>query len=289
MRGGRQHLGGGASLHNVALLHHHHAVRVAGHHRQVMADQQHGGAVLARQLQHHLHHLALHHRIQRRGGLVGNQQRRAQQHGRGDHDALAHAARELVREGAQDALGIAQAHALEHRMDARHVLVARLGQVHAQAFEQLLANAQGGRERGHRLLEHHGHARATHSAQLALVHCIERLAVQQDVAATAADGMGREPHHGAAEHGLARARFADDADNLASGQLQGCIAHHQFAGAGREAQILDLQQGRGWGHTRLRMRGSSRSRRASPSRLMPSSASEIASPGKIASQAAWLT
>ncbi|KAG1275076.1 hypothetical protein G6F64_014978 [Rhizopus arrhizus] len=87
-------------------------------------------------------------------------------------------------------------------------------------------------------------------------------------------------------HGLAGARFADHADDLSARDLHAGLGHHGVAVAGGQRQAVDIEQDGGC-HTRLRMRGSSRSRKASPSRVRPSSDSEIARPGKMASQAAW--
>ncbi len=64
--------------------------------------------------------------VEGRGRLVGDQQVGLGDQHHGDHDALAHAARDLVRIEAEDALGVADADGLEHgqRLPVR---LARLG------------------------------------------------------------------------------------------------------------------------------------------------------------------
>ena len=56
----------------------------------------------------------LHRDVERRGRLVGDEQVGLGDQHHGDHDALAHAAGKLVRIGAEDALGVADLHGLEH-------------------------------------------------------------------------------------------------------------------------------------------------------------------------------
>ena len=55
-----------------------------------------------------------HRDVERRGRLVGDQQVGLGHQHHGDHDALAHAARDLVRIELVDALGIADLHRLQH-------------------------------------------------------------------------------------------------------------------------------------------------------------------------------
>ncbi|KAG1310530.1 hypothetical protein G6F63_016368 [Rhizopus arrhizus] len=122
--------------------------------------------MFARQTHPQFQHVALHHRGQRGGGLVGDQQRRLQQHHRGQHHALAHAARKLVRPGVHRPLGVADAHAAQHLKNAFAAL--RRGQVLAvqlQAFVQLAADRHGRVQRRHGLLEDHADARAAQLAQ----------------------------------------------------------------------------------------------------------------------------
>ena len=272
-----------------------------------MGDQQHGGIVGLRQPDHQLHHVALHDGVERCGGLVGEQQRRLQQHHRGQHDALAHAAGELVRIGAERSFRVGEAHAPEHVEDqlpaGRRIEPA----VQRQPFLELPADRHRGVERGHRLLEDHADPGPAQGAQGLRRHRHHVPALEADGAARQPDRGRHEPHHGAGGQGLARAGFADDADDLPGEDLEGDVVHDLAAcGADGEREARDIQQGSGpllrralftrtgspfarirVPHRAPLIRGSSRSRSASPSRLMPSRVSEMQRPGKMPSHIAW--
>jgi hypothetical protein len=81
----------------LAAVHHQHAVAQPGDHAEIVRDQDDRGAEIAAHLAHQLQDLRLHGHVERGGRLVGDQEVRAAQHGRGDHHPLAHAAGELVR------------------------------------------------------------------------------------------------------------------------------------------------------------------------------------------------
>ena len=81
-----------------------------GHHAEVVGDEQHAGAAPLLQLADQLQDLRLRRHVERRGRLVGDQQRRVEHQGGGDHDALALAARDLVRIDVDQALRLGQVH-----------------------------------------------------------------------------------------------------------------------------------------------------------------------------------
>ena len=72
-------------------------VRDVGHHAEVVGHEDHRRAGLVAQLAHALEDLRLDRHIERRRGLVGDQDRRVAGQRQRDHHALAHAARELER------------------------------------------------------------------------------------------------------------------------------------------------------------------------------------------------
>ena len=72
-------------------------------------------AALAHEIVEDAQHFVLHRHVERGGRLVGDQQVGLGDQHHGDHHALAHAARELVRIEAVDQLRIADLHRLEHR------------------------------------------------------------------------------------------------------------------------------------------------------------------------------
>ena len=81
---------------------------------EVVRDEQHGRVALALQIADEMKDLGLRGDVQRRGRLIGDEQRRFEDQRHGDHDALALPAGELVRIGRINALGIRQPHVLQH-------------------------------------------------------------------------------------------------------------------------------------------------------------------------------
>ncbi len=77
----------------------------AGDDAEVVGDQHHAEAEIALELGQQAQDLGLHRDVERRGRLVGDQQLGFAHQRRGDHHALAQAARELVRELPQPQAG----------------------------------------------------------------------------------------------------------------------------------------------------------------------------------------
>ena len=88
----------GASLHHPPGIHHADAVGGFGDHADVVRDQQDGQAHPLADLADAPEQALLHQHVQPGGRLVHHQQRGLEGQAHGDHRALAHAARELVRE-----------------------------------------------------------------------------------------------------------------------------------------------------------------------------------------------
>ena len=80
-----------------AGVHHHDALGHLGHHAEVVGDEDDRGAGLALELAHELEDLGLDGDVERGRRLVGDEQLGMAGERHGDHHALAHAARELVR------------------------------------------------------------------------------------------------------------------------------------------------------------------------------------------------
>ena len=199
-------------------------MRHGANHRQIVADEHVAHAVAALQVGEQHQHLLLHRDVQRRGGLVEHQHFGAQHHGAGDRDALALAAGELVRvalEHVVDAARLAEAHFVEHGEDESVALRRReLGTVQCQALADDLPHRHARAERGEGVLEHHLHALA-HRSQRRPTGVVGALAVELDLSGR--QRLQREQRH--AERGLARPRLADDAERLATPELQGRAAN----------------------------------------------------------------
>jgi hypothetical protein len=78
-----------------------------------MANEQHTNVALGLQFGNELENLRLNGHIQGGGGFVGNQQFGLVNERHGNHHSLAHAARELVREGSHCRLWVSDAHLFE--------------------------------------------------------------------------------------------------------------------------------------------------------------------------------
>jgi hypothetical protein len=92
-------------LDDLARVHHRDAVRDVGDHAHVVRDQDEAHVALLLELGEQAHDLRLHGHVERRGGLVGDQHLGVERQRHGDHDALAHAAGELVRDSRRSAAG----------------------------------------------------------------------------------------------------------------------------------------------------------------------------------------
>ena len=105
-----------ALLDDLAGVHDRHPVAHLGDHAQVVGDEDDGRAGLVAQVAHEVEDLGLDGHVERRRRLVGDEQLRLAGEGHGDHHALGHAARHLVREGLEAALRVG---------DADHLAAAR--------------------------------------------------------------------------------------------------------------------------------------------------------------------
>ena len=99
--------------------------------------------MIAGEPDHEIEHLALGQRIQRCRRFVRDQKLRLQQHHRGQHDALTHAAGEFVRIGVKSPLGIADLYACEHVEAAAADLALAEPLVQAEPLRHLCADADG--------------------------------------------------------------------------------------------------------------------------------------------------
>src|SRR5207253_260841 len=156
-------------------------------------------------------------------------------------------------------------------------------------------------ERSQRLLEDHGNVVAAHAAHLRFVEREQVRALERHLAGNdLTRWIGNEPHDRERRRALAAAGFADDRQRLARAQperyvvdgLEGALAYGEHRG-----KPYDVEHIRGPGrprsrHLRLhqwRSLGSSRSRSASPSKLVPNTTRLMATPGKITSHGAVRT
>ena len=208
-----------------------------------MGDEDHAQRELAPHCRKERQHLGLHGDIERRHRLVGHQQAGAHGQRAGDGDALALAARELVRVAVGRVGG--QADLLQQLGHQRGDGVARQALLDRPGGD---GGAHGvpGVQRGVGILEHHLDL-ATHG-QGALAHVGRQgMARKGELPTVGRDQPGEQP----ADGGLARARFTHQPQRLAGRQREADVARGgHFAGLFPQAtaaavglaQLVDHQQ-----------------------------------------------
>ena len=102
-----------AQLNHPPRVHHGHAIGDAGDNAQIMCDQRHRHTAFALEFGEQRKDLRLDGHIQRGGRLIGNQYLGIAGERDGDHHALAHAARQLVRILVEPARRIRDLHLFE--------------------------------------------------------------------------------------------------------------------------------------------------------------------------------
>ena len=170
----------GGLLDHLAGIHHHHALRGFRHHAHGMGDQHHRHAEALLHVLQQIEDLRLDGDVERGGGLVGDHQLGLAGQRHRDHDALAHAAGELVRivVHAACALGICTSFSISTARASAALSVRPLA---AQAFGDLLADGQHRIERGHRLLEDEADLVGADLVQLVAGERYEVAALEQDL------------------------------------------------------------------------------------------------------------
>src|SRR5829696_649219 len=200
-------------LDDPAEVHHRDAVAHVPHHGEIVADEQVSEAVLVLQIDEEVEHLRLHRDIERRDGLVGDDDVGIDRERLGDAEALTLPARELMRVFAHRLR--AQADASEQLRDTLVLLpTAREPEV-LQRFADDRAGREAWVERGIGILEHELDLAPVppHRPRIEVRHVG---AAEQDAAA----GRLEQLHHHLAEGGFAAAGFADNAERLAAPDVE---------------------------------------------------------------------
>ena len=187
----------------------------------------------------------------------------------GDHDALAHAARDLVRVEPVDPLGVADLHRLEHLERLLPRLAPRARGDAPIGLGDLVADALHRVQREFRVLQDHRDPRAADVEHPPLAGG-EKVGPHRSPCGRAVIvAVRQELQERAADRRLARPGLADDAELLAP-EVERHVAHRlhrRGPAAVGDAEVLDVDQDVCHQCRPFRCLGSSTSRRPSPNRL----------------------
>jgi hypothetical protein len=278
---GRRRLDDESGVHHVDPLGH------SRHDTEIVRDQDHCRARVRRQPPEELEHLGLDRHVEGRRRFVGDHQLRLERERHRDHHALPHSAGELMGIAPEAILRSWNSdHAQELHGSLAGLVLRRLA-VSPDRLDHLLFDRQDRVQAGHGVLEDHRDVAAAEVAHVVLRQRREVELVEQDRAALdAPGGLRQQPHDRQIRHALAAAGLADEAQRLALLDVERHAVDgvdRALVGSEADDQVLNGKQG----HRQRFIRGSSDSRRPSPSRLKPIALSEIAAPVKKMIQGAW--
>ena len=236
---------GGAGLHDAPGVEDDDALGQSRHHAHVVGDEQHRGAAAFLHLADQVQNLGLNGHVQRRGGLIGNEESRLAGQRRGDHHTLAHTAGELVGIAVQGRLRVRDANQRQHLRRLLQRLLAADLLMEAVALGDLMTDLHGGVQGSHGVLKDHGGVPAPIALPLLLAVIEDVLPVAEDLAAGLAASAGdlRQAHEGAGRHGFAAAGFSHQRHALALIHVEAdaphCL-HHATAGGEVDAEVTDV-------------------------------------------------
>jgi hypothetical protein len=203
------------ALDNLAGIHDGDFVTDLGDDAEIMRDQDDRGVARGLELTHQIEDLRLQRHVERGGGFVGDEKTRVAGQRHCDHDALAHAAGQLVWIFVDALFRRGDVHAAQKGNGALARLAPRTAAMAQDDLHDLVADGEARIERGHRLLEDHGEPVAPEVAQR-LVGYLEKVeAVEPDGAGDLGGALWQEAHDGERGDALAAAGFADEAKRRA--------------------------------------------------------------------------
>ncbi|MNU64624.1 hypothetical protein D3C71_539060 [compost metagenome] len=211
-----ENCGSRADLDDFAQIHDRHPMGDAFHHRHVVTDEEEGDAERRLQFHHQVDNLCLHGNVQRRDGLIGDDQLRVQHKRTRYADALTLAAGELVWKSFDRIRP--QADAAQNFRDLLHGLSARAKAVFEERLGNRRTNPRAGIKAGEWILKDHLDT-TTHPTQ---VGATNRLGIETVDGDGARDRLG-QPHDRAPGRGLAATGFSDQRQRFAFGDRKGNI------------------------------------------------------------------
>ena len=237
-------------LHDSACVHDHDIVRHLRDHAKVVGDQHDGGVDAVLQVPQKIQDLCLDRNVQRRRGLICDDDPGAARKGHGDHDSLPHAAGQLMGIHAVYALAVCDP---DHLQSLDRALLdlffcLPLSVMKGDDLIHLISDPEDRIQGGHGLLEDHGDHIAADRLHLLLrdlgdlicfISEIQPDLSGYDLALRSLDQL----HQGQARHGLAAAGLADHADRLADRDVEGHPVHtvdRPAVGEEEGMQIVEL-------------------------------------------------
>ena len=232
-----------ADFDDAPRVHHGDAVGESGDDAQVVRDQddRRAGCLLGRP--EHIENLRLDRDVERGRRLVGDDHVGLVGHRHRNHHALPHAARELVRKRRRPPRGVRDAGERQQFDGARMRRLSRHVVVNENRLGDLIADRVHRRERRQRVLENHRDAPAPDVRQLAIAQP-DQLALAKADRSRHARVLRQQAHDRQRRHGLARPRFADNAEHLAGTYLIRDAAHRRHVAglaAERHREVVDVQ------------------------------------------------
>ncbi|MCU1283930.1 MAG: hypothetical protein JWO13_280 [Acidobacteriales bacterium] len=234
---------------------------------EVMRDEEHGQAESLAEVVEEIENLCLDGDVERCGGFVGDEELRAVDEHHCDHDALSHAAGELVWIVAGAAFVLRDcdfAHGIDGAAPGFGFCDAS---VRENGFGDLVADAHDRVERGHWLLKDHGYVSAADGAHggFRKLEKIERRfgasrlvgsldGGRKENASGGAGLRGEQSHDGERGDGFAGAGFTDESEDFAGLDAEGDAADGMGERSGAagvcgeneiDVEICYLQQGSG--------------------------------------------
>ena len=241
-----EHLDGVALLDDLAGVHHADPIAHGADDAEVVGDQQDRRVRLGAQPAHEVEDLGLDRCVEAGRRLVEHEQLRVAGQRHGDHDALLHAARQLVRVAVQHPLGVGDAHPPQRGKRLLQRL-ASVGPEDRERLGDLTADLQRRVQRRTGVLVHHRRLAGPEPAQVALGHAGHVGAADQDppagdhaVAREVAEGSERRRR-------LAAAGLADQPVGLARADVERHAAQHLARDAAHLVRQLEVLDGEGVG------------------------------------------
>ena len=188
-------------------IHHRELVAHLGDDAEIVGDEDQSEAMLALQVAQQVQVLRLDRQIEAGGRLVGDQQARLARDADGADDALAHAARHLVRVLRDPRLRRRDAHRLQKVDRPAPGGGARGALMHPDRLGDLVADREQRVQRGHRVLQDHRDALAAHMPHLLVGFEDEIFALEQHLAADDPGGRRQDAHDRQGQRALAGARI----------------------------------------------------------------------------------